>query len=409
MSDGAAPEPMAGGGSTPPPPLSLYVHLPWCLAKCPYCDFNSHAKPAELDDLGYVDALIDELEQSLPWIWGRSIISIFIGGGTPSLFSAAAIDRLLAGCRARLRLVGDCEVTLEANPGTFERARFADFRAAGINRLSLGVQSFDDRLLGAIGRVHDGAQAAGAAQAAAQLFERFNLDLMYALPGQTVDQLATDLRRALDFSPPHLSIYHLTIEPNTLFARQPPRLPDDDTASTMLDEVVTMLGEAGLARYEVSAFARADARCRHNMNYWQFGDYLGLGAGAHSKLTIAGVIERIARVRHPQTWLDAVRRGESVASRQRVAPDDLPFEFMLNALRLVDGVPSEWFEARTGASLASIAAPIEQAVRRGLLRDDPLRLAPTPFGLDFLNDLQQLFLPRLAARTTIPIRRTETG
>ena len=280
------------------PPLGVYVHLPWCLRKCPYCDFNSHEAPAEgMDEARYLDALEADLEASLPLVWGRTVQTIFLGGGTPSLFSPAGIDRLLASLRARLRIAPDAEVTMEANPGTFERERFAGFRRAGVNRLSLGVQSFDDERLAAIGRVHDARQAREAAQAAGEIFPTFNLDLMYALPGQSLAQLGDDLAQALAFDPPHLSLYHLTLEPNTLFARFPPSLPDEDQAAAMQDAIEAQLEAAGYGHYEVSAYARPGHRARHNLNYWTFGDYLGLGAGAHGKLSFHDRIVRHARFR----------------------------------------------------------------------------------------------------------------
>ena len=381
-------------GLTQLPPLGVYVHLPWCLRKCPYCDFNSHQSPAEgFDEPAYLDALEADLEASLPLVWGRSVQTIFLGGGTPSLFSAAGIERLLAGLRARLRVVPDAEVTMEANPGTFERDRFAGFRSAGVNRLSLGVQSFDDERLAAIGRVHDASQARQAAQAAREIFPTFNLDLMYALPGQSLAQLASDLAQALAFEPPHLSLYHLTLEPNTLFARFPPQLPDEDQAAAMQDAIDAQLAAAGFEHYEVSAYARAGHRSRHNLNYWTFGDYLGIGAGAHGKLSFHDRIVRQARFRHPRRYLEAAAGGNAVEVERILPLRDLPFEFLLNALRLVDGVPASLFEERTGQSLAVVARNLEKAVAKGLLDPDPARLAATGMGLRFLNDLQALFLP----------------
>ena len=379
------------------PPLSLYLHLPWCLRKCPYCDFNSHEFGAGEDpqalERRYLDALERDLEASLPQVWGRPVTSVFIGGGTPSLFAAESIDRLLATVRALLPLVADAEVTMEANPGTFERARFAEYRAAGVNRLSLGVQSFDDSLLARVGRVHDGAQARAAAEFAALNFETFNLDLMYALPGQTTAQLLEDLRIACSFEPPHLSCYHLTIEPNTLFARFPPQVPDEDTAYAMQDLIAEQLAAGGLRQYEISAWARADHRCRHNLNYWTFGDYLGIGAGAHGKLSFPDRIVRQARYKAPRRYLEVADGAAPIELEQTLSAPDLPFEFMLNALRLVEGVSSDIFAARTGLSLAAIAPALRTATARGLLDPDPSRLMATPLGLRFLNDLQQLFLP----------------
>jgi putative oxygen-independent coproporphyrinogen III oxidase len=374
------------------PPLSLYVHLPWCLQKCPYCDFNSHEFD-ELPEARYLDALRADLEASVPLVWGRIVQTVFIGGGTPSLFSPESIDRLLTDIRALFRLSPDAEITLEANPGTFELARFKGFRAAGVNRLSLGIQSFDEHKLKALGRVHDRRQALEAAGAVADIFETFNLDLMYALPGQDAAGLAADLAQALAFEPPHLSYYHLTIEPNTLFAsRPPPGLPDDDLAADMQEQIEAATSAAGLVHYEVSAYARAGHRSRHNLNYWQFGDYLGIGAGAHGKLSFHDRIERTARFRHPTRYLEAALAGDAIETRQRLSSADLPFEFMLNALRLTEGVSATQFAERTGLSMAAIAAPLARAVERGLLDTDPSLLRPSPLGTRFLNDLQQLFL-----------------
>lgn len=374
------------------PPLSLYVHLPWCLQKCPYCDFNSHEFD-ELPEARYLDALRADLEASVPLVWGRIVQTVFIGGGTPSLFSPESIDRLLTDIRALFRLSPDAEITLEANPGTFELARFKGFRAAGVNRLSLGIQSFDEHKLKALGRVHDRRQALEAAAAVADIFETFNLDLMYALPGQDAAGLAADLAQALAFEPPHLSYYHLTIEPNTLFAsRPPPGLPDDDLAADMQEQIEAATSAAGLAHYEVSAYARAGHRSRHNLNYWQFGDYLGIGAGAHGKLSFHDRIERTARFRHPTRYLEAALAGDAIETRHRLSSADLPFEFMLNALRLTEGVSAAQFAERTGLSMAAIAAPLARAVERGLLDTNPSLLRPSPLGTRFLNDLQQIFL-----------------
>ena len=379
------------------PPLSLYVHLPWCLKKCPYCDFNSHERRAEVDALAqqsrYVDALMADLEASLPLVWGRQVHSVFIGGGTPSLFEPESIDRLIAGARARLPLAPACEVTLEANPGTFERERFAAFRAAGVTRLSIGVQSFDDRHLKAIGRVHDAAQARAAVEEAARAFETFNLDLMYALPGQTLADLERDLRTALAFEPPHLSVYHLTVEPNTVFAKFPPRLPDEDSAWDMLDHIVAVTGQAGLERYEVSAYARAGHRCVHNLNYWQFGDYLGIGAGAHGKLSFPHRIVRQVRHRQPDLYMDKALAGDAVAQAHEVARRDLPFEYMLNALRLKDGFTLQDYMDKTGLPPSSLGQSLQEAEQRGWLAQDGAVVSPTARGFDFLSELQQLFLP----------------
>ena len=376
-----------------PPPLGLYIHLPWCLRKCPYCDFNSHeAASGGHPEAAYLDALRADLEAALPLVWGRSVQSIFIGGGTPSLFSPEGIERLLSDVRALVPLAPGCEVTLEANPGTFERERFRAFRGAGVTRLSIGVQSFDDDKLQALGRVHSRAQALAAAEEAAQAFDTFNLDLMYALPGQTLAEAGEDLRTALALQPPHLSVYHLTIEPNTRFAVHPPTVPDDDLASDMLDQIVAMTGAQGLSRYEVSAFARPGHRCTHNLNYWQFGDYLGIGAGAHTKLSFPHRVVRQVRWREPAMYMAKALAGQAVSNDEEVGRKALPFEFMLNALRLKDGFDLGMFRDRTGLPLSSIEAALQQAEQRGLLQRDWERAAPTPRGFDFLSDLQGLFL-----------------
>ena len=376
------------------PPLSLYVHLPWCLRKCPYCDFNSHEwrSGGEIPEQRYMDALIADVEQALPLIWGRSIHSIFIGGGTPSLFSPQAIDRLLAALRARLRVDPGCEVTLEANPGTFEKDRFRAFRAAGVTRLSIGVQSFDDRFLQALGRVHNRAQALAAAEEAAAAFDTFNLDVMYALPGQSVADLRQDIGTALALAPPHLSVYHLTIEPNTYFAKYPPTVPEDDTAYEMLDVITEMTAAKGLARYEVSAYAKVGHQCVHNGNYWAFGDYLGIGAGAHGKLSFAHRIVRQVRFRDPARYMEQALAGRPVATEDEVKRADLPFEFMLNALRLREGFALQDFMDRTGLPLSAIEVPLERARQQGLIERDWQRVRTTERGFDFLSDLQELFL-----------------
>jgi putative oxygen-independent coproporphyrinogen III oxidase len=379
---------------TAQPPLSLYVHLPWCLKKCPYCDFNSHeVRASELPEQRYLQALVADLESALPLVWGRPIHSIFIGGGTPSLFSPEAINRLLGDIRARLPLEADCEITLEANPGTFEKDRFRAFRQAGVTRLSVGVQSFNDTHLAALGRIHDSRQAVAAVQEAAVAFDTFNIDLMYALPGQTMAQLEQDMAQALAMMPPHLSVYHLTIEPNTYFARFPPRVPDDDSAYAMLDRITEMTAGAGMDRYEVSAYARPGHRCWHNLNYWQYGDYLGIGAGAHSKLSFPHRIVRQVRFREPRLYMDHAIAGNALAQDQEVARDDLPFEFMLNALRLRDGFALAQFVERTGLPLSAIEQPLQEAQRKGLIDRDLARVRPTERGFDFLSDLQGLFLP----------------
>ena len=395
------------------PPLSVYVHLPWCLKKCPYCDFNSHewraptaanaSIPIHSTDNGipeeaYLNALCADLENSLQLVWGRPVHSIFIGGGTPSLFSPAGIARLISDLRARLPLVPDCEITLEANPGTFEKDRFHAFRQAGVTRLSIGVQSFNDEHLKALGRVHDAAQALAAVQEAASAFDTFNVDLMYALPGQSMADLQNDLATALSLKPPHLSIYHLTIEPNTLFAKHTPSgLPQDDLAYDMLDLITEQTALQGLQRYEVSAFAQSGHRCWHNTNYWQFGDYLGLGAGAHSKLSFAHRVCRMVRHREPGLYMQKALAGAAVAQSNEVSRSELPFEFMLNALRLKDGVPLNAFSERTGLPISAIDANLLIAQNKGLLCDDLLTIKPSDKGFDFLSDLQSLFLPESGA------------
>ena len=425
------------------PPLSLYIHLPWCIKKCPYCDFNSHevrgdagaaspdtanGKLSNAIEQRYLDALMADLEASLPLIWGRTVRSIFIGGGTPSLFSPQAIDQLLAGVRARLRLEANCEITLEANPGTFEKDRFKAFRAAGVNRLSIGVQSFNDEHLKALGRVHSSDQAQAAIAEAALNFEAFNLDIMYALPGQTVAQCEQDIRKALSFSPPHISIYHLTIEPNTYFAKFPPAIPEDDTAYDMLDRIIELTAAQGMARYEVSAFARKGFQCWHNTNYWQFGDYLGIGAGAHSKISFAHRVVRQVRARDPALYMDKALGArldkplgaaaacaiaptgiaslgvsgtvtsaeassqDAVVQDTEVTRADLPFEYMLNALRLTDGFKLQDFSDRTGLAITAIQKGLAQAEAKGLIERDFVQVKPTARGMDFLSDLQSLFL-----------------
>jgi putative oxygen-independent coproporphyrinogen III oxidase len=377
------------------PPLALYVHLPWCIRKCPYCDFNSHENKGELPEQRYLDALRADLEVSLPLIWGRRVISVFIGGGTPSLFSPEGIDRLIADIRARVPLEPGAEITLEANPGTFERERFKAFRGAGVTRLSVGVQSFDDTALKRIGRVHDAQQARAAVEEAALAFDTFNIDLMYALPGQTLQQLAQELDTALAFAPPHLSIYHLTIEPNTMFAVQPPQLPDDDLASDMLDLIAERTAAVDLKRYEVSAFAHAGHRCAHNLNYWQFGDYLGIGAGAHGKLSFPQRVLRQVRWREPAAYMQHALAGNAVSNQHEVARRDLPFEYMMNALRLREGFSLARFGERTGLPLSTVLPSLAQARERGLVEWDEAQdhVRPTARGFDFLSDLQALFLP----------------
>ncbi len=382
-----------GGGLTVSPPLSLYIHLPWCVKKCPYCDFNSHATQS-IPEAAYIDALLLDLERALPDIWGRRIHTVFFGGGTPSLFSAAGIERILTGVRTLTQLAPNAEITLEANPGTVEAARFAGFREAGVTRVSLGIQSFNPRHLQALGRIHDDTEARRAAELAATHFDTFNLDLMFALPGQTLDEALADIDTALSFKPPHLSAYHLTLEPNTPFGHTaPPNLPDDDVAADMHQAIEMRLVEAGMQHVETSAYARPQHASRHNLNYWQFGDYLGIGAGAHSKLSFHDRILRQMRTKHPQQYMDAVAQDTHIVDIRTLTRSDLPFEFMMNALRLNEGVPSALFEERTGLPLIVCSAALEQARAKGLLARDAMQLKPTLLGQRYLNDLLELFLP----------------
>ena len=381
------------------PPLSLYVHLPWCVRKCPYCDFNSYRAESELPESAYVDALLRDLDAERDAANGRKVQSIYVGGGTPSLFSTDAVARLLDGIRARVELAPDAEITLEANPGAADAARYAAFREAGVNRLSIGVQSFRDAQLAALGRVHDGRGASAAIGAARSAgFTHINLDLMYGLPGDSLEGATSDLRRAIALEPTHISWYQLTLEPGTAFHRRPPALPDDDTVLEIEAAGRDLLASAGYERYEVSAYAKPGRRCRHNLNYWRFGDYLGIGAGAHGKLTRAhGEIERRAKTRNPRTYIELA--GTPAAVRiERVAGADLALEFMMNALRLPQGVPVSSFEARTGQSIASIRDRIDEAVSRGWMVDEPDRLATTPRGLELLNEVLALFVPEPVAR-----------
>jgi oxygen-independent coproporphyrinogen-3 oxidase len=375
------------------PPLSLYVHLPWCLKKCPYCDFHSHEiRAADLPEQRYLNALMADVESALPLIWGRTVQSIFIGGGTPSLFSPQAIDQLLSGLRARLCVNALCEITLEANPGTFETDRFKAYHQAGITRLSIGVQSFQDDFLKTLGRVHNRAQALAAVHETAQIFDTFNLDLMYALPGQTRITLRQDVATALSLQPPHVSIYQLTIEPNTLFAKYPPAVPDEDTAADMLDIITNMTGEAGLHRYEVSAYAKAGHASQHNLNYWQYGDYLGIGAGAHSKISLAHQVRRQVRWHDPARYMAQALAGNAMTQDNEVSRANLTFEFMLNAMRLADGFDVQLFMERTGCA-TNITNILDKAAQKGFVTFDGIYVQPTAQGFDFLNDLQMMFLP----------------
>ena len=375
------------------PPLSLYVHVPWCMRKCPYCDFNSHEARGDIPQERYIDALIADLDRALPLVWGRRVYTIFFGGGTPSLLSAASVDATLSAVRARLPLAAEAEITLEANPGTFEAGKFADFRAAGINRLSIGIQSFDARHLTSLGRVHDARQAHAAIEIARMHFDNFNLDLMYGLPAQTPAQARSDIETALEYSPPHLSVYHLTLEPNTYFHHHPPALPDDDAAAQMQDAIASRLSEAGYEHYETSAYAKPGRRSRHNVNYWMFGDYLGIGAGAHSKLSFADRVVRQARYRQPREYMDRAVTGSAVQTDQTVDAGELTLEFMMNALRLNAGFATSLFEERTGLPLVAALRALDEAERRGLIVRDHEHIAPTELGRRFLNDLLQIFMP----------------
>ncbi len=374
------------------PPLALYVHVPWCVQKCPYCDFNSHEAGETIPERAYVDALIADLQSALPLIWGRPVVSVFFGGGTPSLFSPAAIDELLAAFRALAMLAPDAEITLEANPGTVEAEKFAGFRAAGVNRLSLGIQSFNDAHLQALGRIHDAEAAKRAARLASQHFDTFNLDLMYGLPGQTQAQALADIETALSLSPTHLSCYQLTLEPNTRFAAFPPELPEGDLCADMQEAIEARLAVAGFSNYETSAFALPNRQCKHNLNYWFFGDYLGIGAGAHSKLTLHDRVLRQMRHKHPKAYLDNIRSGNAVQEHNEVAPASLPFEFLMNALRLADGFHPSLFEARTAQPLGRILPQLKAAEAAGLLAVGPEKIAPTAKGRRFLNVLLEKFL-----------------
>jgi oxygen-independent coproporphyrinogen-3 oxidase len=374
------------------PPLSLYIHIPWCVRKCPYCDFNSHEARGGFPEQEYVAALVRDLELALPQIWGRKVYTVFFGGGTPSLLSGESVAEILRNVRMLLPLSGDAEITLEANPGTVEAGRFAAYRDAGVNRLSLGIQSFSDVHLQALGRIHSADEAKRAIEIAQQHFDNINLDLMYALPKQTLDQALQDVQTALQYKPQHLSCYHLTLEPNTLFHRNPPSLPDDDASAEMQQRIEELLAVHGYRHYETSAFAQLKRRAKHNLNYWQFGDYLGIGAGAHSKLSFPDRVIRQARYKQPQAYLDAVTKDAPLQSEHEVAPDELAFEFMMNALRLNEGFDSVLFQERTSLSLLGIQRELTEAEKRGLLVRDHQRIAPTKLGQRFLNDLLEIFL-----------------
>jgi putative oxygen-independent coproporphyrinogen III oxidase len=393
--------PLAGSktisGLKNPPPLSLYIHIPWCVRKCPYCDFNSHENKHNFTEDVYIDALIADLEQSTPLVWGRKIRSVFFGGGTPSLFSAKGIDRILSHVRMLTPLEYDAEITLEANPGTVDAGHFTGYKSAGVNRLSIGIQSFDSRHLGALGRIHNEDEAMKAAELALATFDRVNLDIMYALPNQTLDDALNDAKRACALNPSHLSFYHLTLEPNTPFHRTPPSLPDDDTSALMQEQIEDILELNSYEHYETSGFAKTGQQCRHNLNYWTFGDYLGIGAGAHSKLSFHNKIIRQTRHKHPNRYLEHAMKGEAVDQEWAIPREELGFEFMMNALRLTGGTPLSLLEQRTGLSIHALTKPITEAEKKGLLtqsRDaqNQLIVQPTLMGQRFLNELLQMFL-----------------
>ncbi len=391
-----------------PPPLSLYVHIPWCVRKCPYCDFNSHEQRGDIPEGEYVTALVADLEASLPDVWGRRVTSIFIGGGTPSLFKPPSIDHLITAIRTRIPVNAEAEITMEANPGTFEVERFRGYHEAGVNRLSIGVQSFDDRKLAAIGRIHGGSEARRAVEGALEVFGNVNVDLMYALPDQAAEESAADIREAIAFGAPHVSAYHLTLEPGTPFHRNPPAVPDDDRAADMQDALEAAFAGAGYEHYETSAFAKAGFRSRHNLNYWNFGDYLGIGAGAHAKLTFLERIRREMRIRQPDAYMRAALTGKPMREAREVSEAELPFEFMLNALRLVEGFPAALFTERTGLSILAVEPQLREAERLGLVERDHEWIRPTVRGRRFLNDLLERFIPSEgnAAKPVIPIVST---
>jgi putative oxygen-independent coproporphyrinogen III oxidase len=391
--------PLAGeltvSGLINPPPLSLYIHIPWCVKKCPYCDFNSHEsrhKNGEIPETAYVDALIADLELATPKVWGRKIHSVFFGGGTPSLFSPEAIDRILSQVRMLTPLEFEAEVTLEANPGTVEAQRFMGYKQAGVNRLSLGIQSFNDAYLKALGRIHDSEQALNAVQIALNTFDQVNCDIMYALPNQSLADALHDAEMAVSLNPSHLSFYHLTLEPNTPFHRTPPPLPDDDTSAEMQEEIEAYLAQHGYIHYETSAFSKSGKQARHNLNYWQFGDYLGIGAGAHSKLSYHDKITRETRPKHPKAYMERALQANAIEREWSIAKDELGFEFMMNALRLIDGVPLGLFQQRTGLALTELDAKIRETQKKGLLLIENGTIKPSLLGQRFLNELLALFL-----------------
>jgi putative oxygen-independent coproporphyrinogen III oxidase len=378
------------------PPLALYIHFPWCEKKCPYCDFNSHQikdGQSGFDEQRYLNALITDLETELANTWGRQVHSVFIGGGTPSLLSVAGMDQLLCAVRARINLEPGAEITMEANPGSVEVEKLAGFARAGINRISLGIQSFADEQLQALGRIHNSAQAKRAVQIALQHFSSVNLDLMYGLPKQSLESAKADIETALSFETPHLSLYNLTLEPNTYFANFPPSLPSEDEIDAIFEQNLKLLTQAGYKRYEISAYAKKDQECKHNLNYWRFGDYIGIGAGAHGKISYPEKINRQVRERHPEAYMQAMEtQGNALIEAREISATDLPFEFMLNTLRLLDGVDTNTFNERTGLPLNLISKRLEAASKKGLLDENPGKLKPTALGLRYLNNLQEIFL-----------------
>ena len=385
------------------PPLALYLHLPWCLQKCPYCDFNSHKAPQTLPEDAYINALLTDAEHALPEVWGRRIVSLYLGGGTPSLFSPESLDKLFAGLRALFNIAPDTEVTMEANPGAADAGRFAEYRALGISRLSLGAQSFNDAMLKSIGRIHDAKQARNAAQKAAQVFDNVNIDLMHALPAQTIKGALEDANIAMSFAPQHLSMYQLTLEPGTPFHRAPPpQLPNEDDTAAAGEALIKIAEDNGYARYEVSAYARAGYECAHNLNYWRFGDYLGIGAGAHGKITANGKIKRQSRVKHPGDYMRRVTKGAMIAEQKHIGGREAVFEYMLNALRLTEGFAPADMHARTGMTTSTIERALQTAEREKMITRTPSRITTTPFGMRFLNDLLALFLPPPAKEGDAP-------
>ena len=378
------------------PPLALYIHFPWCEKKCPYCDFNSHQVKDGVqgfDEERYIKALITDLETELPRIWGRQVHSIFIGGGTPSLLSPTGMDDLLSTIRARVNLEPGAEITMEANPGSVEADKFAAFAKSGINRVSLGIQSFQDEQLKALGRIHNGKEAKQAIAIAVENFKSVNIDLMYGLPNQSLAAAKADIETALSFKTPHLSLYNLTLEPNTYFANFPPKLPSEDEIDAIFEQNLELLTAAGYKRYEVSAYAKKDQECKHNLNYWRFGDYIAIGAGAHGKISFPDKVTRQVRERHPETYMQAMEsQGNALIESRDVSAKDLPFEFMLNTLRLTDGVETKTFSERTGLPLQVISKGLEEASKKGLLDDNPSALKATDLGLRYLNNLQEMFL-----------------